>query len=153
MRQPDNPRSNGEQVRRPTDPGVIISPGLHEKALRGEVAGKRKPRLRLRATLSILSIAGAFGLVAGQLVRLASLGGETESASISRPLATAFSRPDIVDRNGRLLANDVVIPSLYADPSIVLDADEVADKLSVVMPSLSRDVILDALKEIGRAHV
>ncbi|MEO1398693.1 MAG: penicillin-binding transpeptidase domain-containing protein, partial [Pseudomonadota bacterium] len=103
--------------------------------------------------MSILSIAGAFGLVAGQLVRLASLGGETESASISRPLATAFSRPDIVDRNGRLLANDVVIPSLYADPSIVLDADEVADKLSVVMPSLSRDVILDALKDRTRKFV
>ncbi len=39
--------------------------------------------------------------------------------TLNEPIAKSFARPDIVDRGGRLLATDVEMPSLFADPSLV----------------------------------
>lgn len=46
------------------------------------------------------------------------------------------SRPTITDRNGELLATDLNMVSLYADPRRIVDADEVVEKLATVIPSL-----------------
>jgi len=46
-------------------------------------------------------------------------------------------RPDIVDRNGAVLATDISIPSLFADPGKILDADEAIELLTGVMPELN----------------
>lgn len=46
------------------------------------------------------------------------------------------SRPDIVDRNGVLLATDIDMVSLYADPRRIVDADEVVEKLAAILPDL-----------------
>lgn len=51
-------------------------------------------------------------------------------------VASAASRPDIVDRNGRLLAIDINMVSLYAEPRRVTDPDEVVEKLAAVIPDL-----------------
>ncbi|KQM31424.1 cell division protein [Rhizobium sp. Leaf68] len=46
------------------------------------------------------------------------------------------SRPTITDRNGELLATDLNMVSLYADPRRIVDADEVVEKLATVIPDL-----------------
>nr|CAD6438381.1 penicillin-binding protein 2 [Rhizobium sp. Q54] len=46
------------------------------------------------------------------------------------------TRPDILDRNGELLATDINTVSLYAEPRRIVDADEVVEKLATVLPSL-----------------
>ncbi len=48
--------------------------------------------------------------------------------------ASSLARPDIVDRNRRLLATDVKMPSLYADPMLIQDADEAAERLVRLFP-------------------
>jgi len=71
---------------------------------------------RSRSRLLALCIALLFAVVSGQLVWLASQSEGQSSirvAMMSSP-ATTYARPDIVDRNGRLLAADVQLPSLYA---------------------------------------
>ncbi len=45
----------------------------------------------------------------------------------------AQSRPDLVDRNGRMLASDIRVYWLYADPGRIINADEVFEKLSRVL--------------------
>ena len=37
--------------------------------------------------------------------------------AMAEPIGRVFSRPDIVDRRGRLIATDVGMPSLYVDPA------------------------------------
>ena len=71
-------------------------------------------------------------------------------ASVSEPLAQSFSRPDIVDHDGRLLATDVEMPSLFADPSRVQNRDEVAEKLSSVLPGLDEAELRRALEDRTR---
>ncbi|NTJ44986.1 penicillin-binding protein 2 [Agrobacterium larrymoorei] len=58
------------------------------------------------------------------------------TASIGPNEHYAASRPDIVDRNGALLATDLNMVSLYAEPRRIVDADEVVEKLATVMPAI-----------------
>ncbi|MBL4647063.1 MAG: penicillin-binding protein 2 [Rhizobiales bacterium] len=51
------------------------------------------------------------------------------------------ARPDLLDRNGEVLATDVKAYSLVAEPRRILDAAEVADELSKVFPELGSDKI------------
>lgn len=51
------------------------------------------------------------------------------------------SRPDIIDRNGEILATDIRTFSLYAEPHKVISADEIIKKLQVVLPNLNIEVI------------
>ena len=52
------------------------------------------------------------------------------------PASRVASRPIITDRNGELLATDLNMVSLYADPRRIVDADEVVEKLATVIPDL-----------------
>src|SRR6476646_7890512 len=92
------------------------------------VAGGERAGRRAEAGVFALLIAAVSG-VAAQLVVLALSRQPSATLALSEPVATSFSRPDIVDRNGRLLATDLEAPSIYADPGVVLDRDEVVEKL------------------------
>ena len=94
-----------------------------------------------------------FGIVAGQLVRLALKSGPQIRVAMAEPLAGSWSRPDIVDRAGRLIATDVAVHSLYADPQLVLDRDEVIEKLAAVLPSLDAAELRKALADSTRRFV
>lgn len=48
------------------------------------------------------------------------------------------SRPDIIDRNGQLLAKDIRLYSLYAEPKNILDAKEATELLLTVFPYLDK---------------
>ena len=54
-------------------------------------------------------------------------------------------RASIVDRNGEVLATSLRSASLYANPTKVMDAGEVARKLTRVLPDLSREAVAKKL--------
>jgi cell division protein FtsI (penicillin-binding protein 3) len=91
---------------------------------------------RSRSRILALGVALAFTAVGGQLVHLAlqHQGTSTIRVSMMSSSASSLARPDIVDRNGRLLATDVKMPSLYADPMLIQDADEAAERLVRLFP-------------------
>lgn len=91
---------------------------------------------RSRSRILALGVALAFTAVGGQLVHLALQHQETSAIRVSMMSSSASSlaRPDIVDRNRRLLATDVKMPSLYADPMLIQDADEAAERLVRLFP-------------------
>ena len=56
-------------------------------------------------------------------------------------------RPDIVDRNGVLLATDVAVASLFADPSKIIDIDEAIELLTATVPDLDAKVLRQKLSQ------
>ncbi|OJY35812.1 MAG: penicillin-binding protein [Rhizobiales bacterium 65-9] len=85
-----------------------------------------------------LGFVGVFGVIAGRVAQLAATAPET-TGSISRSAAADISaaRPDIVDRNGELLATDVKVFSVFAEPRKIIDKDEAVELLTAVMPDLN----------------
>ncbi|MDR6817187.1 cell division protein FtsI (penicillin-binding protein 3) [Neorhizobium sp. 2083] len=82
-------------------------------------------------------------LIAGFLAVYFIIGARLVQYGLAEPAVTGMigsspvtSRPDIVDRNGALLATDLNMISLYADPRRIVDANEVVEKLAMVIPSL-----------------
>ena len=112
------------------------------------------PRHRSRS----LAVAGvtalAFTLVAGQLVRLGLRAqAELPTTAMSEPIAVTHARPDIVDRQGRLLATDIETHSLYADPAILPDADDAVERLRTVLTDLDDQALRRSLSDRGRRFV
>ncbi len=108
-------------------------------------------RLRMLAVAAGLSVATL--AVGAQLLRLGvqSLG-EARTAS-AEPMHQTYARPDIVDRNGRIVATDVAANSLFADPALVLDRDEIAEKLPRALPGLDPKELRDLLADRTRRFV
>ncbi len=102
------------------------------------------PDGQLRWFAIVLTI--AFMAVGAQLVRLASRTEPAITVALAEPVSIGFSRPDIVDRNGRLLATDVEVHSLFADPARILDRNEIVEALAKVLPDLDE---ADLLKTLG----
>jgi cell division protein FtsI (penicillin-binding protein 3) len=84
-----------------------------------------------------------YGAIAGRLVFLGMQELEEGGPGPSRVTA---SRPDIVDRNGEVLATDINTASLYAEPRRSVDADEALEKLLTVLPDLNVEQTWNRLK-------
>lgn len=132
---------------------VTISSGLIPVAGRPRPApplAEATPRHPLRSASVMLVILAAFASVGTQLVRLALMNDGAPGVAISTPVATSVARPDLVDRHGRLLASDVEMPSLYADPLLVVDRDEAVEKLRSVFPDLDERALRETLGDKSR---
>src|SRR5215472_15586189 len=61
-------------------------------------------------------------------------------------ISTTVHRPDILDRNGRLLATDIKGATLYADPQKVIDIDELVEQVTSVLPDVNAAELREKLK-------
>ncbi|MFC0220649.1 cell division protein FtsI (penicillin-binding protein 3) [Pseudochelatococcus lubricantis] len=57
----------------------------------------------------------------------------------------AAARPDIIDRNGVVLATDIKTVSVFAEPRNIIDADEATELLTAVLPDLDARELRDKL--------
>ena len=59
-------------------------------------------------------------------------------ASVKRAAADtiAAARPDILDRNGKILATDIKVMSVFAEPRRIVDKDEAVELLTAVLPDV-----------------
>jgi len=124
----------------PLTPSAAVPRG----ATRIRMDGVRKRALdvgRNRLLVTGVVIMLAFGTVIARLVGLMMTDvTEVQRAEISEPgTRPVVSRADIVDRNGLVIATSLPISSLYADPKMVLDADEAVGKLVSVLPELDAE--------------
>lgn len=101
----------------------------------------------------MVAVSVMFASVAAQLTRLAATAGPEMTVTLSEPMARSFVRPDIVDRGGRLIATDIEMPSLYADPSLVRGLDDVSERLSGVLPELDARELRRQLSDRNRRFV
>jgi cell division protein FtsI (penicillin-binding protein 3) len=92
-----------------------------------------RTRIRVAAVVFLL----AFGALIGRLIAFGVTPASDISAWVNPNAAIASSRPDLVDRNGEVLATDIKMASLYAEPRNILDPDEATELLASVLPDLN----------------
>lgn len=134
-----------------TQPAHYNDPAV--RADRSLAANGRLIRQRVAHTVVLLGAIAAFGGVGAQLLSLGMTPRPVMALAAAEPIATSYSRPDIIDRNGRLLATDLEAPSLFADPALVLDRDEVVEKLATVLPELNQADLRHQLSDKNRRFV
>lgn len=110
---------------------------------------------KTKGRLVLLSIAFfmLYSLVAARLFDLTVLQGgylQEESYETSNDIKNKQIRADIVDRNGILLARSLNVPSLYADPKLVLEPKSVAQEIIQIFPDLSYGTVLKKLQSNNR---
>ena len=72
--------------------------------------------------------------------------GLTVSPQLAFSTEKPITRADIVDRNGDILATHLITGSIYANPKVIINAEEAAFKLSKLIPDLNYDTVLRKLK-------
>ncbi|RUX72597.1 MULTISPECIES: penicillin-binding protein 2 [unclassified Mesorhizobium] len=110
------------------------------------VEGARKATGGKGRTRIIMTMAVFFGIFSTISGRLVYLGFQTPDMSGGPQSRVTASRPDIVDRNGEVLATDIKTASLFAEPRRIVDADEAIEKLSTVLPDIDYEQTYHKLK-------
>ena len=119
--------------------------------------GPRRPETdlalgRRRLRLVAVGFSLAFAVIAARLVDLVQwLPGDeltetvvTTANAAARPIfveAAGAARYDITDRNGVLLATNLRVPSIFADPSLLPDKHAAAVALAAVLPGVDPRVL------------
>ena len=112
------------------------------------VDGARKSsghQTRNRIILVMIGVCLVYAVIAGRLVQYGFRDLATV-ASIARGSELLASRPDLLDRNGKVLATDIRTVSLYAQPHKITDPDEVIEALATVLPELDARTVYRKLK-------
>ena len=105
----------------------------------------RAAKARARVGFAIVAFAAIYAVIGGRLIMFA-VGGDSHGArraAVQDAIATA--RPDIVDRNGEVLATDVKAPSLFGEPRRIIDKDEAIELLTATLPDLDTGEVRDRL--------
>ena len=106
-------------------------------------AGGRSATTRLDAHaaavfLADFALAMALAYV-GIGVKLVSLGvshDPPQTLRVAADQAVSGARPDLLDRNGEILATDVKTMSVFAEPRRIIDKDEAVELITAVLPDV-----------------
>jgi len=141
----------------PKNFGVDLTPS---GARLPQPAGANKARLKAfaRALLStrldrsrarVRTIAlGLFVAYAGLGVKLLVLGlshDPPQTLKTAADDALSGARPDLLDRNGEILATDVKTMSVFAEPNRIIDIDEAVELITAVLPDVNAKELRERL--------
>ncbi|MBO0905724.1 peptidoglycan D,D-transpeptidase FtsI family protein [Jiella sonneratiae] len=99
---------------------------------------------RSRTFLTSIIFFSVFSTILGRLVWFGVTGQNGIDGMFTSSLPVS-DRPDIVDRNGQILATDLKTASLYAEPRRIVDADEATEAVLTVLPDLDAGVLYKKL--------
>ncbi len=129
---PDDPQPlSATRSNRPAEKKRASFPVRVWRALFSMRLDKSRPRL----VIAMLGFVGVFGAIGYKLVLLANQPEEVVQHIIPAT-EIAKARPDILDRNGVVLATDVKTVSLFAEPKRLIDKDEAVELITAVLPSV-----------------
>jgi cell division protein FtsI (penicillin-binding protein 3) len=113
----------------------------HEVAHQSTLVEMAKQRVFVAGTFIIL----AYATICGRLVDVMLFRQATRQQHPIQEHTTVSHRSDIHDRNGAVLATDLVTASVYANPKVILNAKDAAEKLSKLLPEVGFDVLYQRL--------
>ncbi|MES2603075.1 MAG: penicillin-binding protein 2 [Pseudomonadota bacterium] len=130
-----------DQIARPPEP-------WRQRLIRTLLYGRnvdRSAKARARVGLAIVAFSLVYAVIAGRLVMFAIGGDGHGMRRTASQDATATARPDILDRNGMILATDVKTPSLFGEPRRIIDKDEAIELLTATLPDVDAGEVRDRL--------
>jgi cell division protein FtsI (penicillin-binding protein 3) len=122
------------------------------------LAGPQAERLRKaksRVRLAMLAFASLYLVIATSMILYVVRYDPNQRSSARAQEAMSSSRPDILDRNGEVLATDVRTTSLFAEPKKLaasFDVDEATELLTAVLPDLDQREVRERLRS-GKGFV
>jgi cell division protein FtsI (penicillin-binding protein 3) len=128
-------------VIKPTEP-------WRQRLIRSLLYGRnvdRAAKARARVGFAMVAFLAIYGVIGGRLIMFATVGDNHGARRTAAQDAIATARPDIVDRNGEVLATDVKAPSLFAEPRRIIDKDEAIELLTATLPDLDTGEVRDRL--------
>ena len=96
----------------------------------------RNAKARARVGLAIAAFVLVYAAIAARLIFFGVMSDGAAGKRSTAQDAVATARPDILDRNGEILATDVRTPSLFAEPRKIIDVDEAVELLTATLPDL-----------------
>jgi cell division protein FtsI (penicillin-binding protein 3) len=93
----------------------------------------------------------AFGLfvvyagIGGKLVLLGMSHDPPQTLKVAADEAVSGARPDLLDRNGEILATDVKTMSVFAEPRRIIDKDEAVELITAVLPDVDAKELRERL--------
>jgi cell division protein FtsI (penicillin-binding protein 3) len=117
----------------------------------GEATARLPGQNRIRLVSIMFSV--MFLAISLQLVHLTVFPKPPDDAKSIAEAVERLPRPDIVDRNGNLLATDIAVASLYADPRKINDVDEAVELLTATVPDLNAKTLRERLTQPGKAFI
>ena len=106
---------------------------LRHEAMRDKARARAEGRLLVLGLFFFV----AFSMVGARMGLLAA-SEPAEPVTASTDSAIVAQRADIVDRNGRILATNLLTSALYAQPPLMIDPERVAGELVKVFPDLDK---------------
>ncbi|MGV7214313.1 peptidoglycan D,D-transpeptidase FtsI family protein [Bradyrhizobium sp. UFLA05-112] len=133
---------------KPAKPAQRATEPWRQRLIRSLLYGRnvdRAAKARARVGLAILAFSAVYALIGGRLVMFA-IGADVHSARRGGAQdVVATARPDIVDRNGEILATDVKAPSLFGEPRRIIDKDEAIELLTATVSDLDEAEVRERL--------
>jgi cell division protein FtsI (penicillin-binding protein 3) len=98
-----------------------------------------------RIRLLMLGLFVAYAGVAGRLVLLGLSHDPPLTLKVAADQAASGARPDLLDRNGEILATDVKTMSVFAEPRRIIDKDEAVELITAVLPDIDAKELRERL--------
>ncbi|MFD3262938.1 peptidoglycan D,D-transpeptidase FtsI family protein [Phenylobacterium ferrooxidans] len=125
--------------------------GLEHAFERARAAGKAEDDTRIRIFFVAAMFAASFVTLGVGATRMALFSSAGQGNGMTAPVGAA--RADLTDRNGAMLAADLLHYGLYVDPREIWDADEIRAALRLAMPGLSPARLERALRGERRSFL
>ncbi len=117
---------------------------------KGIVLATRLPLTRLdrsgsRIRAVVLGVFVAYAAIGAKLVALGLSHDPPQSLKGDADRAVSGARPDLLDRNGELLATDIKTMSVFAEPNRIIDVDEAVELITAVLPDVNAKELRERL--------
>jgi cell division protein FtsI (penicillin-binding protein 3) len=111
-------------------------PPFNWKTWLGDLVSTRIDKSGGRIGQLALILGVAYVGIGGKLVKMGMSSEPPQTLKVAADQAASGARPDLLDRNGDILATDVKTKSIFAEPRRIIDKDEAVELITAVLPDV-----------------
>ncbi|MGZ5863278.1 MAG: peptidoglycan D,D-transpeptidase FtsI family protein [Methyloceanibacter sp.] len=115
------------------------------KAFARDLFATRLDRSGARIRTLALGLFVAYAAIGGKLLALGLSHDPPQTLKAAADDAVSGARPDLLDRNGAILATDVKAASMFGEPRRIIDKDEAIELLTGTVPDLDEAEVRERL--------